>query len=240
MEEAPGHWEPRGKVEQAGGDVSLPGEESGPALRCQVQRPEPRLVSGPQGAAVESRRGGPRGQRTGEEAPRGQPGAGGASRRAECPRAAARRRPWCQPRPRWPSCRRGTGGGAGRSGRAGRVLSGHHCGGDARGTPEGCGLRKGSSEGWGRPGRARGRAAGAPQGTPGRAEGQQRPGMAWVGGHVPGPDWTGRAWRGRRVSPSGRWSPRLGAQVQAGGREGPLRGREALGVRGATHEEESL
>lgn len=89
MEEAPGHWEPRGKVEQADGDVSLPGEESGPALRCQVQRPEPRLVSGPQGAAVESRRGGPRGQRTGEEAPRGQPGAGGASRRAECPRAAA-------------------------------------------------------------------------------------------------------------------------------------------------------
>lgn len=69
MEEAPGHWEPRGNVEQAGGDVSLPGEESGPALRCQVQRPEPRLVSGPQGAAVESRRGGPRGQRTGEEAP---------------------------------------------------------------------------------------------------------------------------------------------------------------------------
>lgn len=60
MEEAPGHWEPRGNVEQAGGDVSLPGEESGPALRCQVQRPEPRLVSGPQGAAVESRRGGPR------------------------------------------------------------------------------------------------------------------------------------------------------------------------------------
>lgn len=98
MEEAPGHWEPRGKVEQAGGDVSLPGEESGPALRCQVQRPEPRLVSGPQGAAVESRRGGPRGQRTGEEAPRGQPGAGGASRSAECPRAAARRRPWCRGR----------------------------------------------------------------------------------------------------------------------------------------------
>lgn len=224
MEEAPGHWEPRGKVEQAGGDVSLPGEESGPALRCQVQRPEPRLVSGPQGAAVESRRGGPRGQRTGEEAPRGQPGAGGASRRAECPRAAARRRPWCR----------------GRGGRAGRVLSGHHCGGDARGTPEGRGLRKGSSEGWGRPGRARGRAAGAPQGTPGRAEGQQRPGMAWVGGHVLGPDWTGRAWRGRHVSPSGRWSPRLGAQVQAGGREGPLRGWEASGVRGATREEESL
>lgn len=44
MEEAPGHWEPRGNVEQAGGDMSLPGEESGPALRCQVQRPEPRLV----------------------------------------------------------------------------------------------------------------------------------------------------------------------------------------------------
>lgn len=61
MEEAPGHWEPRGKVEQAGGDVSLPGEESGPALRCQVQRPEPRLVSGPQGAAVESGLGWPQG-----------------------------------------------------------------------------------------------------------------------------------------------------------------------------------
>lgn len=39
------------------------------------------------------------------------------------------------------------------------------------------------------------------------------------------------AWRGRRLSPSGRWSQRLGAQAQAGSRQGSLWGWEAPGFR---------